>query len=173
MSCQCAIEQENAISSPSLKNGQGKNQMIEMAAHGVTIVGEQNIARFNIVLAPELNFCLDRVRQPPDEHRQPQADGDCVAVGIEKPYGEVLGFVNNRVIRRAHQVSFHLAGDGNDGAPDDFSRKSIDAIHAKPPVLFYHGLNDLNFLNDLNGFRSSRSSRSIRSKRRIESLSAS
>ena len=103
-----------------------------MAAHGVTIIGEQDIARLDVFLAPELDFCLDRVRQAADEHRQAQADGDRVAVGVKKPDGEILGFVNNRVVRRAHQVGLHLAGDGDHRAPDDFGRKSIDSTHLDP-----------------------------------------
>ena len=77
MSCQWAMEQENAISSPSLKI-EGKDQVIEMAAHGVTIISEQNIARLDVFPYPELDFCLD------------QSDSPRMNIGNPKPMEIVL-----------------------------------------------------------------------------------
>jgi hypothetical protein len=114
-----------------VENRQSKDQVIEMAAHGVTIIGEQNVARLDVFLAPELDFRLDRIGKSADEHRQAQADGDRVAVGIEKTDGEVLGFVNNRVVRRAHQVGLHLAGDRHHRAPDHLGSECVDPRSAR------------------------------------------
>src|SRR5262249_43525208 len=118
-----------------VENRQGKNQVIEMTAHGVTIIGEQDVARFDVFLAPESDLGLDRIGEAADEHWQPQADGNRVAVGVDKSDGECLGFVYNRVVRRAHQIGLHLSGDRHDGTPNHFGGKGVDTIHAKPPVL--------------------------------------
>ena len=103
--------------------------MIEMAAHGVTIVGEQNVAGLDIFLAPESDLRLDRIRQAADKHRQTQAYGHGVAVGIEQTDGEILSFVDDRVIRRAHQVGLHLAGDRHHRAADHLSGKRVNDTH--------------------------------------------
>ncbi len=100
--------------------------MIQMAAHHLGIVGEQNIAGMNILLAPMLKLRLDRIRQPADKHRQPKADGNRIAVGIEQPDGKILGFVDDHVIRRAHEIGLHLIGDGDHGAADHLGGKGID-----------------------------------------------
>ena len=117
-----------------VENGQGKNQVIEMAAHGVTIIGEQNVAGLDVFLTPELDFRLDRVRQSADEHRQTQADGDRVAVGVEQSDGEILSFVNNRVVRSAHQVGLHLAGDRHHRAPNHLSGKRVYCLLTAPGI---------------------------------------
>jgi hypothetical protein len=41
------------------------------------------------------NFRLDCVGEAADKHRQAQADGDRVAVGVKEANGEILGLVNN------------------------------------------------------------------------------
>ena len=38
-------------------------------------------------------------------------DGNRVAIGVKQADGKVFGLVNNRVIRRAHQIGLHLASD--------------------------------------------------------------
>jgi len=69
---------------------------------------------------------LDRIGQTANEHRQAKTDGDRVAVGIEQADGEVLGLINNRMIRRAHQIGLHLASDRDQSAADHFGGECID-----------------------------------------------
>src|SRR5262249_57576458 len=67
-----------------VENRQRKNQVIEMTAHRVTIIGEQDVARFDVFLAPESDLGFDRIGEAADEHWQTQADGNRIAVGVEK-----------------------------------------------------------------------------------------
>ena len=110
-----------------VKNRQRKNQMIQVAAHGVTIVGKENVARLDVFLAPVRDLRLDRIGQAANKHRQPEPDGDRVAVAIEKSDGKIFGFVNDRVIRRAHQIGLHLSGDRHQSAANHFGGEGVDA----------------------------------------------
>ena len=109
-----------------VENRQREDQVIQMAAHRVTVVGQQNVAGLDVFLAPKRDLRLDRIGQAADEHRQPQTDRDRITVGVEKTDGEILGLVDNRMIRRAHQVGLHLAGDRHHRAANHLSGKGIN-----------------------------------------------
>ena len=96
-----------------------------MAAHHLRIVGQKNVAGENVFLSPVRELGLDRVRKPADKHRQTEADGNRVAVGIEQTDGEILGFVDDHVVGGAHEIGLHLVGDRHHRAADHFDGKSI------------------------------------------------
>ena len=75
-------------------------------------------------------FALIASDRPRMNIGKPKADGDRVAVGVEQTDGEILGFVDDRVIRRAHQVGLHLAGDRHHRAANHLGGESIDFILA-------------------------------------------
>src|SRR5688572_1529575 len=109
-----------------VKNRQRENHVIQVAAHGVAVVGEKNIAGLDVFPAPKRDLRLDRVGEPADKHRQPQPDRNRVAVGVEESNSKVLRFVDDRVVCGAHQVGLHLAGDRHQGAANDLGGESID-----------------------------------------------
>ena len=96
-----------------------------MAAHHLRIVGEKYVAGKNVFLAPMRELGFDRVRQPADKHRQPQADRNRVAVGIEQADGEIFGFIDNHVVGGAHEIGLHLIGDRHYRAADHLDGKGI------------------------------------------------
>ena len=109
-----------------VENRQRVDHVVQMAAHDVAVVGKENIAGMNIVLAPVRDLGLDRIRQTADKHRQAETDGNRVAVAIEQPDGKILRLIDDRVIRRAHQIGLHLAGDGDHRAADHLGGERVD-----------------------------------------------
>ena len=97
-----------------------------MAAHHLRIVGQENVAGVNILFTPMLELRLDRIRQPTDKHRQAEADGNRVTVGIEQANGEILGLIDDHVVGGAHEIGLHLIGDRHHSAADHLCGEGID-----------------------------------------------
>ncbi len=106
-------------------NRQGEDHVIQVAAHNLRIVGKENIAGTNILLAPVLKFGLDRIGKTADEHRQAEADGNRVAVRVEEANGKILGFVDDHIVSRAHEIGLHLIGDRHHCAANHFRGEGI------------------------------------------------
>jgi hypothetical protein len=60
-----------------------------------------------------------------NEHRQPEADRDCVAGGIEQADGEIERLIDDHVVGGAHQVRLHLFGDADERIAHDFGDDRI------------------------------------------------
>ena len=114
-----------------VEDRQSENHVIQVAAHHLRIVGEENIARLDVLLAPVAKLRLDRIRQAADEHRQPEPDGNGVAVGVEKADGEILGLIDDHVIGRAHEIGLHLIGDRHHRAANHFRGEGVYPRYAR------------------------------------------
>ena len=88
--------------------------MIEMAAGGVGVVGDEDVAGLDAIKAEMSELGFDRLGHAANEGRKPDADGDGLAVGSEEPGGEVERLVDDHVVGGAHEVRLHLLGHGND-----------------------------------------------------------
>jgi hypothetical protein len=123
MSCQCAIDEEKATSSLSLKIGSVNHvvQWLPMMRN----IGQQDVAWLDVLLAPVTKLRLDRVREPANEHRQAETDGDRVAVGIEKADGKILGLIDDHVVGGPHEIGLHLIRDRHHRAADHFRREGV------------------------------------------------
>src|SRR6266511_665406 len=99
--------------------------MVEVTAHHIAVIREQDIPELEALPPPVGDLRLDGVGESADKHRQAAADGNGVAVSVEEADGEVFGLVNDRTVGGAHEVRLHLAGDGDDGVPDDFRGERI------------------------------------------------
>src|SRR3954453_16717800 len=100
--------------------------MVQMAAHDVGVVREEDVARLDALETIKGELGLDCVRQTPNEHWQAEADGDRVALGIKQANGEVERLVDDHVVGRAHKVSLHLVGDGDHRVSDDLRGDGVN-----------------------------------------------
>ena len=110
-----------------VEDRQGEDHVIQVAAHHLWIIGEQDVARLDIFFAPVAKLRLDRIREAADEHRQAKSDGNRVAVGVEKPDGKILGLIDDHVVGGAHEIGLHLIRDRHHRAADHLRRESVDA----------------------------------------------
>ena len=108
-----------------VKDRQREDHVVEMAAHDVGVVGQQNVAGLDAVGSVELELRFDRIGEAANEHRQTEADRDRVAVRIEEADGVVERFVDDRIVGGPHEVRFHLIGDRDQRVADDLGGDRI------------------------------------------------
>jgi hypothetical protein len=77
-----------------------KGHVVEMAAGDVGVVGQEDVARLDPIGAEMLELRPDRVGDAANEHGQPEADRQNIALGVEQADREVERFVNDHVVRR-------------------------------------------------------------------------
>ena len=99
-----------------------------MASGRVGIVRDQNIAGFNSRKPIMLDLRLHRLRHSSDEHRQPEANRDGIAIGRKQANREIERFVNDQVIRSSRQIGLHLLGNGQKAIADYFDGHWIDGV---------------------------------------------
>ena len=74
------MQQEKPTSLPLWKIGSVKREVVEMAAGDVAVVGDVDVARLDVLDAEMPDLGLHRLRHAADEHRQPDADRDGLAL---------------------------------------------------------------------------------------------
>ncbi len=102
-----------------------ERHVIEVAAGGVGVVGEQHVARLDAVDPEMPQLRLHGLAHAANEHRQAEADRDRVAGGVEQADREVERLVDDHVVGGAHQVRLHLFGDADERVAHDFSDDRI------------------------------------------------
>ena len=117
-----------------------EGHVVEMAAGDVGVVGEQDVARLEILRAEMRELGLHRVAHAADEHRQAEPDRHRVALRVEQPDGEVERLVDDHVVGGAHQVGLHLLGRGDETVAHDFGDHRIDAMAADCGLGFSGGI---------------------------------
>ena len=115
-----------------VEDRQAEGQVVEMAAGDIGVVGQQNIARPDIV-AEMAQLRLHRFRHAADEHRQAEPDRDRLALRGEQPDGEVERLVHDHVVGGAGEVGLHLLGDGDDAVPHQLGDHRIGGTVAHRP----------------------------------------
>src|SRR5262249_26761110 len=68
----------------------------------------------------------DRLRHAADEHRQPDADRDGLALRREQTGGEVECLVDDDVVSGAHEVGLHFLGHRDDAVAHDLRDHGVD-----------------------------------------------
>ena len=106
----------------------GEGEVVQVAARGVGVVGDQDVARLDVLVAkvPDLGF--HRLGHAPDEHGQAQADGDRLTFLGEQAYGEIQRLINDEVVGRAHEVGLHFLGHGKQAVADDLDDDGVDRL---------------------------------------------
>ena len=103
-----------------------EGEVVEVAAGGVGVVGEQDVARLDAVGRRNARAsALTAFGHAADEHRQPEPDRDRVAVGGEQADGEVERLVDDHVVGGAHEVGLHLLGHGDDAVAHDLGEDRV------------------------------------------------
>ena len=112
-----------------VKNRDGKRQVVQVGTSDVGVVGQQNVAGVDVVQPPMVDLGLDHVAHAADEHGQPQANRQGLALPVEQTHGEVQGFVNDHVVGRAHQHRLHLFGGRNQAVAHQLHRHGVGFFH--------------------------------------------
>ena len=100
--------------------------MIEVRTRYVSVVGNQDIARLEVVEAEVLNARLHCFRHASDEHRKTETDGHSAPVSCVDSHGEIERFVNNWVVSSTRKVGLHLLGNGNNTVAHDFGYDRVN-----------------------------------------------
>ncbi len=108
-----------------VKDRQRQRDVIEVAAGEIGIVGDVDVARPHVLSAEMPDLRLDRFRHAADEHRQPDADGDGLALGGEQAGGEIERLVDDDVVGGAHEVGFHFLGHRDHAVAHDLGDDRI------------------------------------------------
>ena len=108
-----------------------EGHVVEMAAGDVGVVGEQDVARLEILDAVMIELGLHGVAHAADEHRQSEPDRHRVALRVEQADGEVERLVDDHVVGGAHQVGLHLLGRGDETVAHDLGGHGIGAMAAE------------------------------------------
>ena len=125
ISIQCAMQQAKPDQLALVEDRQGQGDVIEVAAGGVGVVGDEDVAGLHVLDAEMLDLGLDRLGHAADEHRQPEADRHGLALGREQPGGEIERLVDDHVVGGAHEVGLHFLGHGDDAVAHDLGHDRI------------------------------------------------
>ena len=110
----------------AVEDRQAQGNVVEMAAGDVAVIGDQDVARLDIV-AEIGELGLQGLRHAADEHRQPEPDGDSLAARVEHPGREVERLVDDHVVGGAHEVGLHFLGHRHHTVAHDFGDDGIGA----------------------------------------------
>ncbi len=98
-----------------------------MAAGDVGVIGQKNVAGFDILPAEMFQLGPDGFCHAADEGGQSETDRNRLRVRGEQPDGEIQRLVDDHVVGGAHQIGLHLFRDGHHAVADDFDQNGIGA----------------------------------------------
>ena len=110
----------------AVEDRQGERDVVEVTAGEIGIVGDVDVARVHIGGTEMPDLRLYRLRHAANEHRQPDADRDRLALRREQPGGEIECLVDDDIVGGAHEVGFHFLGHRNDAVAHDLRDNGID-----------------------------------------------
>ena len=135
MSSQCAMQHEKPTSSPLWKIGKVKVTWLRWLPVEIGIVGDVDVARLDIGEPEMPDLGLHGLGHAADEHRQPDADRDGLALRGEQPGGEVERLVDDHVVGGAHEVGLHFLGHRDDAVAHDLGHHRIGLALMTLPTL--------------------------------------
>ena len=111
-----------------MEHWHGESEMVQVTACGVGVIGHQNVAGVDVLVAKVADLGFDSLGHASDEHGQAQANRDGVTLFGEEAHGEIECLINDEVVGRAHQVGLHLLRHGKQAVADDFDDDGIDRL---------------------------------------------
>ena len=113
---------------PLVEDRHGEGEVVEVAAGRVGVVGDEDVAGVDVLVAVVLDLRAHRLGHAADEHRQAKPDRERLALLREQADGEVQRLVDDEVVGGPRQVGLHLLGDRDEASADDLDR---DGVHGR------------------------------------------
>ncbi len=108
-----------------MEHRHGQRDVVEMAAGGIGVVGDEDVARRHLVEPEMPDLLLHRLGHAANEHRQAEPDRHRLALRREQPGREIQRLIDDDVVCRAHEIGLHLAGNGDDRIAHDLGDDGI------------------------------------------------
>ena len=125
-SSQCAMQQVKRDQLALVEHRHREREVVQMAAGGVGVVGDQDVARLDVLEPKCLIFALTVSDMPRMNIGRPRPIETVSPFVGEQADGEVQRLVDDEVVGRARQVGLHLLRHGEQTVADDLDGDRVD-----------------------------------------------
>ena len=108
-----------------VEQGHGQGYVVQVAAGKVGVIGDEDIAGLDVLIAKMCDLGFDGFSHSSNEHRQSQSDRNGFSLGGEKSDREIESLGDDYIVSGAHEIGFHVAGDRHDAVANNFSEDGV------------------------------------------------